>query len=106
MPSNSIILVCFCYKQKTAYELGIIDWSSDVSSSDLRINSTWMVRVIRDVHKLPRVARTIQVEFIRQGNKSVLSVPILNEGKLYRSKERRVGKACVSTCRSRWAPYH
>src|SRR3546814_5988318 len=23
-----------------------------------------------------------------------------------RSAERRVGKACVSTCRSRWAPYH
>src|SRR3546814_13490433 len=23
-----------------------------------------------------------------------------------RSKERRVGKECVSTCRSRWAPYH
>src|SRR3546814_7600729 len=25
---------------------------------------------------------------------------------LIRSDERRVGKACVSTCRSRWAPYH
>src|SRR3546814_16774573 len=23
-----------------------------------------------------------------------------------RSDERRVGKECVSTCRSRWAPYH
>src|SRR3546814_18280057 len=23
-----------------------------------------------------------------------------------RSEERRVGKGCVSTCRSRWAPYH
>src|SRR3546814_2415787 len=27
------------------------------------------------------------------------------EGKL-RSEERRVGKECVSTCRSRWSPYH
>src|SRR3546814_12552436 len=25
---------------------------------------------------------------------------------LVRSEERRVGKECVSTCRSRWAPYH
>src|SRR3546814_11788117 len=25
---------------------------------------------------------------------------------LYRSEERRVGKACVSTCSSRWAPYN
>src|SRR3546814_20335291 len=25
---------------------------------------------------------------------------------VYRSEERRVGKECVSTCRSRWSPYH
>src|SRR3546814_11829159 len=27
-------------------------------------------------------------------------------GKPERSEERRVGKECVSTCRSRWSPYH
>src|SRR3546814_3640217 len=26
--------------------------------------------------------------------------------KAVRSEERRVGKECVSTCRSRWSPYH
>src|SRR3546814_17446551 len=26
--------------------------------------------------------------------------------RLKRSEERRVGKECVSTCRSRWSPYH
>src|SRR3546814_14428397 len=26
--------------------------------------------------------------------------------KVHRSEERRVGKECVSTCRSRWSPYH
>src|SRR3546814_3169627 len=26
--------------------------------------------------------------------------------KAFRSEERRVGKECVSTCRSRWSPYH
>src|SRR3546814_13668201 len=26
--------------------------------------------------------------------------------KFYRSEERRVGKECVSTCSSRWSPYH
>src|SRR3546814_14615749 len=25
---------------------------------------------------------------------------------IFRSEERRVGKECVSTCRSRWSPYH
>src|SRR3546814_19464637 len=29
-----------------------------------------------------------------------------NFDKLTRSEERRVGKECVSTCRSRWSPYH
>src|SRR3546814_16921388 len=27
-------------------------------------------------------------------------------GMLARSEERRVGQECVSTCRSRWSPYH
>src|SRR3546814_4364640 len=27
-------------------------------------------------------------------------------GLIDRSEERRVGKECVSTCRSRWSPYH
>src|SRR3546814_16699295 len=27
-------------------------------------------------------------------------------GVMVRSEERRVGKECVSTCRSRWSPYH
>src|SRR3546814_19494985 len=26
--------------------------------------------------------------------------------RLFRSEERRVGKECVNTCRSRWSPYH
>src|SRR3546814_7729324 len=29
------MLFCFCVKQKTAYEMRISDWSSDVCSSDL-----------------------------------------------------------------------
>src|SRR3546814_18836939 len=33
-----------------------------------------------------------------------LSHACLQEGA--RSEERRVGKECVSTCRSRWSPYH
>src|SRR3546814_17975618 len=28
------------------------------------------------------------------------------EGMISRSEERRVGRECVSTCRSRWSPYH
>src|SRR3546814_16727055 len=30
----------------------------------------------------------------------------MDAGEFVRSEERRVGKECVSTCRSRWSPYH
>src|SRR3546814_12405094 len=30
----------------------------------------------------------------------------ISDAKSSRSEERRVGKECVSTCRSRWSPYH
>src|SRR3546814_13277468 len=33
-------------------------------------------------------------------------LPIILFGADYRSEESRVGKECVSTCRSRWSPYH
>src|SRR3546814_18031304 len=32
--------------------------------------------------------------------------PLQAPSKQIRSEERRVGKECVSTCRSRWSPYH
>src|SRR3546814_13061699 len=39
---------------------------------------------------------------IRKGTLNFAFVPVL----CGRSEERRVGKACVSTCRSRWSAYH
>src|SRR3546814_16142428 len=39
---------------------------------------------------------------INLGFINLLPVPVLDG----RSEERRVGKECVSTCRSRWSPYH
>jgi len=37
---------------------------------------------VHDVHGLPRTARALQAEFVRQGNKSVLSVPVFHGGTL------------------------
>src|SRR3546814_11152599 len=52
------VLFVFFFKQKTAYEMRISDWSSDVCSSDLislsRIGRSW---VIQDVFRLLRVER-------------------------------------------------
>src|SRR3546814_8421698 len=49
---------------------------------------------------------------MKQSNSGAWEVPYLpidpqDVGRSYeRSEERRVGKECVSTCRSRWSPYH
>src|SRR3546814_12488470 len=83
----------FCFfKQKTAYELRISDWSSDVCSSDLAEASQ------------NGFGDRIPTKLLRMSAMSVsLSCPTGSDG---RSEERRVGKECVSTCRSRWSPYH
>src|SRR3546814_1280683 len=87
-------LVFFFFKQKTAYEMRISDWSSDVCSSDLmRSGSTSSRAVSRST-----AARMSCSPY----HPNSIPCPSL----LPRSEERRVGKECVSTCRSRWSPYH
>src|SRR3546814_16259325 len=81
-------MYCFFFKQKTAYEMRISDWSSDVCSSDLH-------RVIGQ-HLPDRVDR----HHPARGDQQVAWLWLV------RSEERRVGKECVSTCRSRWSPSH
>src|SRR3546814_20948163 len=49
----------------------------------------------------PRYAGCPDVEIVL-----VIEVITPTDGRLQRSEERRVGKECVSTCRSRWSPYH
>src|SRR3546814_2075561 len=98
-------LMCFFFfKQKTAYEVRISDWSSDVCSSDL------LGAVPRRLEQL--LAGGAVVQILQLGllggvlqRQHVLAV-LLAIRRGARSEERRVGKECVSTCRSRWAPYH
>src|SRR3546814_8087885 len=47
--------------------------------------------------------RAQAVSLLQAGGLS-FAAPLLLAG--LRSEERRVGKECVSTCRSRWSPYH
>src|SRR3546814_19180068 len=101
----------FFFKQKTAYELRISDWSSDVCSSDLI-----------DAGQIDQFTELLETQFDlaagyqrahghagRWGNDAGLDLigdaPALKQlGQ--RSEERRVGKECVSTCRFRWSPCH
>src|SRR3546814_8830334 len=74
--------VVFVFKQKTAYDVRISDWSSDVCSSDLK----WMVR--------PEIRSMVDpfVDLcIRTGVTQIKEWGTTPE----RSEERRVGKECV-----------
>src|SRR3546814_3361584 len=42
----------------------------------------------------------------RRGSDEPFHPRLVIAGRAKRSEERRVGKECVSTCRSRWSPYH
>src|SRR3546814_8202169 len=91
------IFCFFFFKQKTAYEMRISDWSSDVCSSDLQGKVSGR-KVDGSVLAVNERARTPGGENFEQHRVRDTSVE--------RSEERRVGKECVSTCRSRWSPYH
>src|SRR3546814_15895359 len=45
-------------------------------------------------------------DYIEDGPTRLMTGGNVKEAQLVRSEERRVGKECVSTCRSRWSPYH
>src|SRR3546814_4730501 len=97
----------FFFKQKTAYEMRISDWSSDVCSSDL--DEKPLPHRRSQGERMPAVKHTTT-------SPSRSHIPLAScDGCSFarhtnttrdRSEERRVGKECVSTCRSRWSPYH
>src|SRR3546814_5010727 len=99
------LTVVFFFKQKTAYELRISDWSSDVCSSDLPFRGgdmerrTGIARIQRAGDVIPQVVENLTRDETRAPYVFPDHCPV-------RSEERRVGKECVSTCRSRWSPSH
>src|SRR3546814_16081268 len=97
----------FFFKQKTAYEMRISDWSSDVCSSDLGISespggrSLLLWPSLDKGGSILRAAEMILYFSTKEHRYTVDELIVY-----WRSEERRVGKECVSTCRSRWSPYH
>src|SRR3546814_15753528 len=122
----------FFFKQNTAYVLRISYWSSDVCSSDLLLPKAdiqplivpprysdvydpFARRQLRDFYRpdrSPSGAARCQLAFEDRIILHVIGLrhrelfPFPDQPRLSQSEERRVGKECVSTCRSRWAPYN
>src|SRR3546814_5753009 len=95
----------FFFKQKTAYEMRISDWSSDVCSSDLVDREAATAQASRRSRPTSPVRPPQRPHGNRRrhnGSRAAGFCPRRQK----RSEERRVGKECVSTCRSRWSPYH
>src|SRR3546814_12297454 len=105
-----LLYVFFFFKQKTAYEMRISDWSSDVCSSDLggadRHAQQFFVAagVVLHPEHADRATLDHRARDHRRSrdDQRVQGIAIVAE----RSEERRVGKEGVRTCRSRWSPYH
>src|SRR3546814_15136502 len=90
------------------------DWSSDVCSSDLLTNCLDSPSLSAAAVKLPDSMTWAKM---RISSKGFIVIPAVDSWgillgivdgvrQVARSEERRVGKECVSTCRSRWSPYH
>src|SRR3546814_20180496 len=85
--------------------MSISDWSSDVCSSDLPDGLAPAIANYAEwrAHILDRLRRQVAV------TADPVLVALMAELAAYpapgRSDERRVGKECVRTCRSRWSPY-
>src|SRR3546814_1198795 len=98
--------IFFFFKQKTAYEMRISDWSSDVCSSDLRRAALRLGREI-GAQDVGAQARGVLQGFGRAlPDRRTLALDDFELVGGDRSEERRVGKECVSTGRSRRSPVH
>src|SRR3546814_20318752 len=101
----------------------ISDWSSDVCASDLPIRPEWrqakiiVDTAVRESHPLHRQYAVLLKghAFVEggkydriacRGHDCVRDLDIGRVRRPVRSEERRVGKECVSPCRSRWSPKH
>src|SRR3546814_18841058 len=97
----------------------ISDWSSDVCSSDLPARNLHAGSerdgvTRRFSQELPALA-SLAARFLHwrphefwsaTPAELVMALADPQTAPAQRSEERRVGKECVSTCRSRWSPYH
>src|SRR3546814_21168596 len=87
----------------------ISDWSSDVCSSDLPLHF-YLAFVGKTLQSFGEADTKISKGYRERTAMGRFVITKNTTGRRWlakrRSEERRVGKECVSTCRSRWTPDH
>src|SRR3546814_16124409 len=101
-----VLFMFFLFKQKTAYEMRISDWSSDVCSSDLAPARDRPPPRLRHCSSHHIRSRPSCVGRRRRSDKRPRPGAHRRRGRPPRSEERRVGNECVSKCSSRWSTQH
>src|SRR3546814_11236656 len=84
----------------------ISDWSSDVCSSDLLALVAGGDHAWIPGERLWRLMVAPPADCAAACNDAARDLDLVWRSLGHRSEERRVGKECVSTCRSRRSPYH
>src|SRR3546814_11528109 len=97
----------------------ISDWSSDVCSSDLDLVPRGRMAEHRQAEGRLGDEDVARDDFERRAGRVGAALVVAGDDDPFAtifhrdlraaedgSEERRVGKECVSTCRSRWSPYH
>src|SRR3546814_3323813 len=105
-----MLCIFFFFKQKTAYEMRISDWSSDVCSSDLHATSPRKIAFGGSAWTADRLgepgACRPDADFLSRGKRLCNGGAIASRPEWPQCRaaigRRRVGKECVSTCRYRW----
>src|SRR3546814_18932532 len=113
------MFVFFFFKQKTAYEMRISDWSSDVCSSDLTGMTAYEIMLSESQERMLMIIRTeSEAEARAVFDKWDLDFAVIGEvtetgrivlpkdGAVQRSEESRVGEECGSRGRYRCEPTH
>src|SRR3546814_5774589 len=98
-----ILLLCFCFFFSSRRRHTRCALVTGVQTCALPISSRMAAK--KTAKKKP--GRPPKAKGDKPEQFSVRLPPEMKVGlEVYRSEERRVGKECVSTCRSRWSPYH
>src|SRR3546814_1814777 len=87
-------MIVVFFKQKTAYELRISDWSSDVCSSDLGLGDEF-IDVLETLRKLGLDSKELlQVKGVEVAPRDVVAAALPDPATL---GDRMVGKTCAGT---------